>query len=47
MGGTKKKRPTRKRKPAEGVGSAAPAGGAVNGDDAAEGIADMSLNATT
>ena len=43
MGGTKKKRPTRKRKPAEGVGSA------VNGDipDAAEGIAEMSLNATT
>jgi hypothetical protein len=47
MGGGKKKRPAKKRRPTEGVGSAGPANGAGNGDGAAEGVADMSLNATT
>jgi hypothetical protein len=47
MGGGKKKRPTKKKRLAEGVGSA---GGAVNGDEAAavvDGVADVDLNATT
>lgn len=46
VGGNKKKRPAKRKKPDVGDGSAVTVNGAVN-DAPAEGIAEMSLNATT
>jgi hypothetical protein len=48
MGGNKKRRPAKKKRPTAGDGSAVLGSGAVNGDDAAaQGIAGMNLHATT